>query len=66
MAISAVPAGSAQDVCDALQKAGISGILNLAPKRLEVDSAVVSVISVDLAFRPADSLETDAEAVFPQ
>lgn len=48
MAISAVPAGSAQEVCDALQKAGISGILNLAPKRLEVDGGV-SVISVDLA-----------------
>ncbi|MCI0363553.1 MAG: redox-sensing transcriptional repressor Rex [Phycisphaerales bacterium] len=44
--IIAVPAAAAQQVADALIKAGVKGILNFAPIRLEVDHHV-SVDSVD-------------------
>lgn len=46
--VIAVPAPAAQSVCDALVRAGVSGILNFAPKRLQVP-AHVSINSVDLA-----------------
>jgi len=44
----AVPAEAAQDAADALIRAGVTGILNFAPRRLEVHDAV-SIASVDLA-----------------
>lgn len=46
--IIAVPAGAAQNVCDQLVKAGVTGLLNFAPKRLHVPEHV-SISSVDLA-----------------
>ncbi|MCC6909880.1 MAG: redox-sensing transcriptional repressor Rex [Phycisphaerales bacterium] len=46
--IVAVPAAAAQSVCDQLVKAGVTGILNFAPKRLQVPPHV-SISSVDLA-----------------
>lgn len=46
--IVAVPADGAQDVANALIKAGVKGILNFAPVRLEVHDAV-SVVSVDFS-----------------
>ncbi len=46
--VIAVPAGAAQSVCDQLVKAGVTGLLNFAPKRLQVP-AHVSISSVDLA-----------------
>ncbi len=48
LGIIAVPAASAQEVCDRLIEAGVRGILNFAPRRLDVHDAV-SVSSVDLA-----------------
>ncbi len=48
LAILAVPAEAAQDVGDRLCRAGIRGILNFAPVRLDVPSGVV-VVPVDLA-----------------
>lgn len=48
LGIIAVPASSAQDVCDRLVAAGVRGIMNFAPKRLQV-SGDVSIVSVDLA-----------------
>lgn len=48
LGIIAVPAPAAQDVCDRLIAAGVQGILNFAPKRLQV-SGDVSIVSVDLA-----------------
>lgn len=46
--IVAVPAENAQDVADALINAGVKGILNFAPVRLDVRDAV-SVMSVDFS-----------------
>ena len=48
LAVLAVPAPAAQEVADALCEAGIRGILNFAPIRLEVPEGIV-VIPVDLA-----------------
>jgi redox-sensing transcriptional repressor len=48
IAVLAVPGSSAQAVADRLVAAGVRGILNFAPKRLEVPSGVV-VRSVDMA-----------------
>jgi redox-sensing transcriptional repressor len=48
LAIIAVPADAAQEAADALIDAGVRGILNFAPRRLDVHDAV-SVSSVDLA-----------------
>ena len=42
----AVPASAAQQVADELIKAGITGILNFAPRRLDVHDEV-SITSVD-------------------
>lgn len=47
IAVVAVPAGAAQQVVDRLVSAGIRGILNFAPLRLDVPSSVV-VKSVDM------------------
>jgi redox-sensing transcriptional repressor len=52
MAILAVPASAAQQVADALVKAGITAILNFAPVRLDVPAGVV-VSNEDLAARLA-------------
>lgn len=46
--IVAVPAEAAQEVADHLIGAGVQGILNFAPKRLDVHNAV-SVVSVDFS-----------------
>lgn len=46
LGIVAVPADAAQDVADRLIEAGVTGILNFAPRRLDVHNAV-SVSSVD-------------------
>jgi len=46
--VVAVPASAAQSVCDQLVRAGVTGILNFAPKRLQVPEHV-SINSVDLA-----------------
>jgi len=46
--IIAVPANAAQDVADALIDAGVLGILNFAPVRLDVHDKV-SVVSVDFS-----------------
>jgi len=46
--IIAVPTAAAQSVCDQLVKAGVTGLLNFAPKRLQVPEQV-SISSVDLA-----------------
>ncbi|MCA9286494.1 MAG: redox-sensing transcriptional repressor Rex [Phycisphaerales bacterium] len=46
--IVAVPAEAAQAVADQLIAAGVPGILNFAPKRLDVKNAV-SVVSVDFS-----------------
>jgi redox-sensing transcriptional repressor len=46
--IVAVPAAAAQDVADLLIEAGVRGILNFAPVRLEVHDQV-SVLSVDFS-----------------
>lgn len=46
--IVAVPASAAQEVADALIEAGVLGILNFAPVRLDVHDAV-SVVSVDFS-----------------
>ena len=46
LGIVAVPAGVAQDVADRLVTAGVCGILNFAPIRLEVDAGV-NVVDVD-------------------
>ncbi len=48
MAILAVPAESAQEVCNQLVEAGVQGILNFSPTVLNVPSNVI-VNSVDLA-----------------
>lgn len=48
LAMVAVPGDAAQDVADRLIAAGIKGILNFAPRRLEVHHAI-SISSVDLA-----------------
>jgi len=48
LGIIAVPAHSAQEVCDRLIAAGVRGILNFAPIRLDVHDSV-SISSVDLA-----------------
>jgi redox-sensing transcriptional repressor len=48
MAVVAVPAGAAQPVVDRLVTAGVRGILNFAPLRLDVPASVV-VKSVDMA-----------------
>lgn len=47
MAVITVPAGAAQDVCDRLVAAGVRGILNFAPRALQVPDGV-DVRSVDL------------------
>jgi redox-sensing transcriptional repressor len=46
--IVAVPADGAQAVCDLLIEAGVLGVLNFAPIRLDVHDRV-SVVSVDLS-----------------
>jgi redox-sensing transcriptional repressor len=43
----AVPAEAAQDIADALIDAGVRGILNFAPVRLQIGESV-SIVSVDL------------------
>jgi redox-sensing transcriptional repressor len=48
VAVLAVPAGSAQEVAEALCQAGVKGILNFAPVRLNVPEDV-AVVPVDLA-----------------
>ncbi len=48
IAVVAVPAGAAQDVCDRLVEAGVTSILNFAPTVLNVPSHV-DVRKVDLA-----------------
>src|SRR5436309_687576 len=48
IAVIAVPAGAAQDVCDRLVAAGVTSILNFAPTVLAVP-AHVDVRKVDLA-----------------
>ena len=48
VAILAVPAGAAQAVAEALCQAGVKGILNFAPARLDVPEGI-AVIPVDLA-----------------
>jgi redox-sensing transcriptional repressor len=48
VAVLAVPAGAAQDVCDRLVGAGVTAILNFAPVVLNVPSTV-DVRKVDLA-----------------
>jgi redox-sensing transcriptional repressor len=45
--IVAVPAEAAQKVADALIDAGVKGILNFAPVRLELNDQHVSIASVD-------------------
>jgi len=52
LAIIAVPAGSAQQVADALVKASVVGILNFAPCHLVVPKKV-KVITVDIAMELA-------------
>jgi redox-sensing transcriptional repressor len=47
LAVIAVPADAAQRACDALQAAGIKGILNFAPANLRVPKGV-AVNDVDL------------------
>lgn len=49
-AILAVPGAAAQGVCDRLVAAGVAGLLNFAPKRLQVPEGV-RVVSVDLALQ---------------
>lgn len=46
LGVVAVPAESAQEVAERLIEAGVTGILNFAPRRLDVGNAV-SVASVD-------------------
>jgi redox-sensing transcriptional repressor len=69
--IVAVPASVAQGVADALIDAGVKGILNFAPVRLDLHGEAISVVSVDfllsleqLAFQISlgltDSLESEA------
>jgi redox-sensing transcriptional repressor len=48
LAIVAVPGNVAQDVADQLVDAGITGILNFAPRRLQVPDHVI-VQTVDLS-----------------
>ena len=48
LAIIAVPAEAAQNVADALVRAGIKGILNFSPKRISVPKNV-KVITIDIA-----------------
>ncbi len=48
LALLAVPAAAAQDVAEVLAAAGITGILNFAPRSLVVP-ARVSVVNVDLS-----------------
>jgi redox-sensing transcriptional repressor len=70
LAILAVPAGVAQELADTIIGAGVRGLLNFAPIRLEVEEAV-TVVSVDftaaleeLAFRMSlDSKEAFDESV---
>lgn len=47
MAVITVPAGAAQDVCDRLVAAGVRGVLNFAPRALQVPDGV-DLRSVDL------------------
>jgi len=48
LAIIAVPEKAAQSVADALVKAGIKGILNFAPRRINVPKKI-KVITIDIA-----------------
>lgn len=48
LAIVAVPAAAAQQVCEALAAAGIAGILNFAPAQIKVPEGVV-VRNIDVA-----------------
>jgi redox-sensing transcriptional repressor len=48
MAIIAVPEQAAQDVADALVRAGIKGILNFSPRRIIVPKKI-KVITIDIA-----------------
>jgi redox-sensing transcriptional repressor len=48
LGIIAVPEQAAQDVADALVKAGIKGILNFAPRRINVPKRI-KVITIDIA-----------------
>ena len=48
MAIIAVPEQAAQDIADALVRAGIKGILNFSPRRIVVPKKI-KVITIDIA-----------------
>ena len=48
MAIIAVPEQAAQDVADALVRAGVKGILNFSPRRIVVPKKI-KVITIDIA-----------------
>jgi redox-sensing transcriptional repressor len=48
MAIIAVPEQAAQDVADALVRAGIKGILNFSPRKIAVPKKI-KVITIDIA-----------------
>jgi len=48
MAIIAVPEAAAQKAADALVKAGIKGILNFVPRRINVPKKI-KVITIDIA-----------------
>jgi len=48
LAIITVPAGSAQEIADALVASGVNGILNFAPRYLDVPKRV-KVITIDIA-----------------
>ncbi len=52
LAIIAVPEQAAQEVADALVKAGIKGILNFVPRRINVPKKA-KVITIDIATDPA-------------
>jgi redox-sensing transcriptional repressor len=67
LGIVAVPRESAQQVADALVAAGVRGILNFAPRRIEVREGI-GIVSVDftvaleqLAFQTATGLDLSFE-----
>jgi redox-sensing transcriptional repressor len=68
LGIVAVPREAAQQVADALVAAGVKGILNFAPRRIEVREGI-GIVSVDftvaleqLAFQTATGLEIGEDA----
>jgi redox-sensing transcriptional repressor len=67
LGIIAVPREAAQQVADALVAAGVRGILNFAPRRIEVREGI-AIVSVDftvaleqIAFQIAFGVEADAD-----